>query len=70
MGGGWGWGRVESWRWVTPPTGPFVVAMSPRNTSHRPRKPEGPKRCLKNTGVNIKSIPPIQCPPWVPLSQS
>ena len=26
-------------------------------------------RRLTNTGVNIRPIPPIQCPPWVPLSQ-
>ena len=27
-------------------------------------------RRLTNTGVNIRPMPPIQCPPWVPLSQS
>ena len=33
-------------------------------------KPRGPKRHLTDTGVNIKPIPLIYYPPWVPLSQS
>ena len=27
-------------------------------------------KCLTNTGVCIRPIPPIYCPPWVPLSES
>ena len=44
------------------PTGMFGVAIyeSKNCTSHRPiDKPGGPKRCLTNTGVNIRPIPPI-----------
>ena len=40
----------------------FIVAMSPRSASHRPRQAQ---RCLINTGVNIKPMPSIQCPPWI-----
>ena len=40
--------------------GLFAVAMSPRNTNHKPiDKPGGTKRHLTNTGVNIRPIPPI-----------
>ena len=35
-----------------------------------PDKPGGPKGHLTNTGVNIRPIPSIWCPPWAPLSQS
>ena len=33
-----------------------------------PDKPGWLKRCVTNTGVNIRAIPPIWCPPWAPLS--
>ena len=35
-----------------------------------PDKPGWSKRCVTNTGVNIRPIPPIWCPSWAPLSQS
>ena len=35
-----------------------------------PDKPRWPKRRVTNTGMNIRPIPPIWCPLWVPLSQS
>ena len=35
-----------------------------------PDKPGGSTRRVTNTGVNIKPIPPIWCPPRAPLSQS
>ena len=42
------------------PIGLFRVAMSPRSASHISlEKLRGPKRCLTNTGVNIRPIPPI-----------
>ena len=31
-----------------------------------PDKPEGPKRHVTSTVVNIRPIPPIRCPPWAP----
>ena len=36
MGGGWMGGGWEARGGLYLPTGPFGVAMSPRNTSHRP----------------------------------
>ena len=42
------------------PIGLFEVAMSPRTTIVKGLdKPGGPMRCLTNTGVNIRPIPPI-----------
>ena len=56
MCGGAGWeagGRLHL------PIGLFGASMSPRNASHRPSRLKGLKRCLTNTGVNIRPIPPI-----------
>ena len=50
------------------PIGPCGVAMNLRSVGLiGSDKPGGPKRHLTNTGVNVRPIPPIQCPPWVPL---
>ena len=66
-GGGGGW---EAGGGLHPPIGLFGVAMSPRSVGYRPRQDWRALRDVSPTRVNITRIPPIQCPPWVPLSQS
>ena len=56
--GGW-WGWVGSGGGLHHPIGLFGVAMSPRRLVIGLDKPRWPMRYLTNTGVNIRSIPPI-----------
>ena len=55
-GGGGGW---EAGGGLHYPIGLFGVAMSPRRLVMGLDKPRWPMRYLTNTGVNIRSIPPI-----------
>ena len=46
---------------LCPLLGLFGVAMSLRSVSHRARhKSRWPKRCLTTTGVNFRTMPPMQ----------
>ena len=54
-----GWDRSEAPGRLYFPIGLFEVAMSIRNIVIGLHKRGGPKRCLTNTGVNIRPIPLI-----------
>ena len=60
-GGGvmWGGGEWAAGGRLYLPIGLFEVSMNLRSASHTLRQARGPKKCLTNTGVNIRPIPPI-----------
>ena len=61
VGGGGKWAAGGG---LQPPTGQLGGSMNPRSASHRRRQARGPKRHLTNTGMNVRPILPIYCPPW------